>query len=98
MGWRGLRAGDRLTLCREVMGRRRADRHVEPLVRIVDVEVLAVGRERLDAITADEVVAEGFPEMTPEQFVEFFCDSHRGCTPDSTVTRIQWRYLPPTGV
>lgn len=98
MGWRGLRAGDRLTLCRKVMGRRRADGHVEPLVRIVDVEVLEVGQERLDAITPDEVVAEGFPEMTPEQFVEFFCASHRGCTPDSTVTRIQWRYLPPAGV
>ncbi|WP_433603724.1 hypothetical protein ACQPXH_33230 (plasmid) [Nocardia sp. CA-135953] len=95
MGWRNLSAGERLTLCRKVMGRRRADGRVEPLVRIVDVEVLAVQRERLDAITPDEVVAEGFPEMTPEQFVDFFCGSHRGCTPDSTVTRIQWRYLPP---
>ncbi|MGV9838027.1 hypothetical protein ACWDUL_28035 [Nocardia niigatensis] len=98
MGWRNLRPGERLTLCRKVMGRRRADGRVEPLVRIVDVEVLAVGRERLGAITPDEVVAEGFPEMTPAQFVEFFCGSHRGCTPDSTVTRIQWRYLPPAGV
>ncbi|MFD9614755.1 hypothetical protein ACFWWS_35855, partial [Streptomyces sp. NPDC059083] len=84
MGWRDLRTGERLTLCRKVMGRRRADGHVEPLVRIVDVEVVEVGRERLDAITPDEVAAEGFPEMTPQQFVEFFCGSHRGCTPDST--------------
>ncbi|WP_306358958.1 MULTISPECIES: hypothetical protein [unclassified Nocardia] len=98
MGWRNLRAGERLTLCRKVMGRRRADGRVEPLVRIVDVEVVAVRRERLDTITVDEVVAEGFPEMTPQQFVRFFCDSHRGCTPDSTVTRIQWRYLPPLAV
>ncbi|MBF6162984.1 hypothetical protein IU491_29180 [Nocardia cyriacigeorgica] len=75
------------------MGRRRG----EPLVRIVDVEVLAVRREPLEAITPDEVVAEGFPEMTPEQFVEFFCDSHTGCTPDSEVTRIEWRYLDPAG-
>ncbi len=95
MGWRDLRAGTRLTLCRKVMGRRRADGYVEPLVRITDVEVVAVRRERLDAITPDEVVAEGFPEMSPPEFVEFFCDSHRGCTPDSTVTRIQWRYLDP---
>ncbi|MFE2961987.1 ASCH domain-containing protein [Nocardia tengchongensis] len=93
MGWRNLRAGDRLTLCRKVMGRRRADGHVEPLVRIVDVEVLAVSQERLGAINADEVVAEGFPAMSPPEFVEFFCNSHRGCTPDSTVTRIQWRYM-----
>ena len=71
------------------MGRRAG----EPLVRIVDVEVVEVGRERLDTITADEVVAEGFPEMTPVQFVAFFCDSHTGCTPESEVTRdFRWRY------
>ena len=88
-GWTFLRAGERLTLCRKVMGRRRG----EPLVRIVDVEVLNVRRERLDAITADDVLAEGFPDMTPEQFVEFFCATHKGCTPASDITRIRWRYL-----
>lgn len=88
MGWLTLQPGTRLTLCRKVMGRRRG----EPLVRIVDVEVLDVGRERLDTITPDEVRAEGF-DMTPAEFVEFFCGSHKGCTPESMVTRIRWRYL-----
>ncbi|GGL05661.1 hypothetical protein GCM10011588_20160 [Nocardia jinanensis] len=64
MGWHVLEPGDRLTLCRKVMGRRRG----EPLVRIVDVRVLAVRRERLDEITPDEVRAEGFPEMTPAEW------------------------------
>jgi len=89
MGWLHLAPGTRLTLCRKVMGRRKG----EPLVRIVDVEVVAVRRERLDIITAAEVRAEGFPDMTPQQFVEFFCNSHTGCAPDSMVTRIEWRYL-----
>lgn len=88
MGWRMLAPGTRLTLCRKVMGRRRG----EPLVQIVDVEVLDVCRERLDTITADEVRAEGFPGLTPAQFVEFFCSTHTGCTPESTITRIAWRY------
>ncbi|MFI7531477.1 hypothetical protein [Nocardia salmonicida] len=88
-GWAYLRPGERLTLCRKVMGRRRG----EPLVRIVDVEVLDIRREPLDAITADDVRAEGFPDMTPTQFVEFFCATHKGCTPSSEVTRIHWRYL-----
>ncbi|MEV6073391.1 hypothetical protein AB0L82_43175 [Nocardia sp. NPDC052001] len=96
-GWRNLRAGQRITLCRKVMGRRRRDGSVEPLVRITDVEILEVTPERLADITRDEVVAEGFPEMNPQEFVEFFCRTHRGCTPDSTVTRIQWRYLVPDG-
>jgi hypothetical protein len=93
MGWHVLRPGDRLTLCRKVMGRRRG----EPLVRIVAVRVLAVRRERLDEITSDEVLAEGFPEMSPAQFVEFFCGTHKGCTPESMVTRIEWQYLEPAG-
>jgi hypothetical protein len=90
-----LRAGDRLTLCTKVMGRR----HGEPLVRIVDVEVISVRRERLDAITMADAAAEGFPEMTdPTEFVDFFCGTHKGCRPDSEVTRIEWRYLddPPS--
>ncbi|WP_245567478.1 hypothetical protein [Nocardia vinacea] len=89
MGWLGLEPGTRLTLCRKVMGRRRG----EPLVRIVDVVVEDVRRERLALITAEDVRAEGFPDWTPNEFVAFFCRSHRGCTPETTVTRIQWRYL-----
>lgn len=89
MGWTHLRAGERLTLCRKVMGRRRG----EPLVRIVDVEILDIRRERLDTITADDVIAEGFPAMSPQEFVEFFCATHKGCTSSSEVTRIRWRYL-----
>ncbi|WP_245714166.1 hypothetical protein [Nocardia vaccinii] len=89
MGWLMLQSGARLTLCRKVMGRRKG----EPLVRIVDVEVSAVRRERLDLITQEEIAAEGFPQMSPAEFVEFFCASHTGCAPDSTITRIQWRYL-----
>ncbi|MGN2642516.1 hypothetical protein ACTD5D_41345 [Nocardia takedensis] len=88
-GWKMLRGGERLTLCRKVMGRRRG----EPLVRICDVEVVSVRREPLNAITAADVAAEGFPDWTPEEFVEFFCGTHRGCEPSSEVARIEWRYL-----
>lgn len=88
-GWRMLRAGDQLTLCRKVMGRRGG----EPLERIVNVEVVSVRRERLDAITPADVAAEGFPQMTPAQFVEFFCSTHRGCGPGTEVARIEWQYL-----
>ncbi len=88
-GWRMLRAGDQLILCRKVRGRRRG----EPLERIAAVEVTSVRREPLDAITAADVVAEGFPEMAPAQFVTFFCRTHGGCGHDTEVTRIAWRYL-----
>jgi hypothetical protein len=74
-----------------VMGRRRG----EPLERIADVRVVSVRREPLDAITAGDVAAEGFPQMTPAEFVAFFCGTHRGCEPVTEITRIEWRYLDP---
>ncbi len=43
LGWTFLKPGDRLTLCRKVMGRKPG----EPLVRLADVEVVSVRRERL---------------------------------------------------
>jgi hypothetical protein len=88
-GWRMVEPGDRLTLCRKVMGRRKG----EPLVRIVDVEVVDVRRERLDAITNDDVRREGFPDWSTAEFVAFFCQTHKGVQPSSEVTRIEWRYL-----
>jgi hypothetical protein len=88
-GWRMLRVGDQLTLCRKVMGRRRG----EPLERIAAVKVVSLRREPLDAISAADVAAEGFPQWTPEEFVSFFCRTHRGCGPGTEVTRIEWRYL-----
>ena len=94
LGWLMLKPGDRLTLCRKVMGRRKG----EPLVRLAEVEVVAVGRERLNAITADDVRREGFPLETPGWFVQFFCNTHRGAQPDTKVTRIRWRYLDAEAV
>jgi hypothetical protein len=91
LGWRMLKPGDHLTLCRKVMGRRKDD----PLVRICEVEVVDVLREKLWHITEEDVEREGFDlnEWQPSDFVEFFCE-HMNCKPDTAVTRIEWRYLP----
>lgn len=87
-GWLMVKPGDVITLCRKVMGRKGA-----PLVRIVDVEVVSVRRERLDRIDADEVAREGFPDMTPAEFIRRFFVAPQGIQPADEVTRIEWRYL-----
>lgn len=95
LGWRQLEPGDRLTLCRKVMGRKRRDGTVEPLVRLAEVEVVSVRRERLDSITDGDVIREGFDQWLigpASSFVRFFCQ-HMKCRPDTEVTRIEWRYL-----
>jgi hypothetical protein len=88
LGWRMLQPGDRLTLCRKVMGRRKD----EPLVRICEVEVVGARREPLCLISQVDVIREGFSGMTRSEFIEFFCD-HMKCAPCADITRIEWRYL-----
>lgn len=103
LGWRHAYPGMRLTLCRKVMGRKRADGTVEPLVRLAEVEIVDVRRERLRDITDEDVVLEGLdnPAWTADPwgpagcFVAFFTQ-HMRCQPDTEVTRIEWRYLTTT--
>ena len=88
-GRRILREGDRLTLCEKSQGRKSG----EPIVRVAEVEVVDVRRERLDAITADEVAREGFPDWTPGEFIAHFFVKAQGIQPDAEVTRIEWKYV-----
>jgi hypothetical protein len=39
-----------------------------------------------------EVVLEGFPELTPEQFVKMFCEMNN-CEPETEITRILFDYV-----
>lgn len=92
LGWRMLKPGDTLTLCRKVQGRKPG----EPLVRLAEVRVVDVRRERLNEITQEEVVKEGFPTASPLWFVDFFCERMR-TWPRVLVTRIEWEYLDGEG-
>ncbi len=83
LGWWDLVAGERVMLCEKCMGRKAG----EPLVRIVEVEIVSCRLEKLREMTDDrayglaECSAEGFgnhPELkNPEGFVPFFIASHR---------------------
>lgn len=93
-GWRFLKAGDVLNAVNKVRGFRPGEHPVLlAQIRVTDVRV-----EPLKAITAVDVVAEGLAahwdvEGVPERFIEFFCKTHKGCTPETEVTRIAFEYL-----
>lgn len=89
VGWRNLKPGDHLHAVEKGMGLKRGQK----VVRLRRIEVTSVRHERLDAITPDDVVREGFPEMTPLEFIELFCRTHQGCTPATIVNRIEFKYL-----
>ena len=100
-GWQFVKPGDTITLCRKVMGRKKG----EPLVRLAEVEVVSARRESLSLLRDDlvgygqrEVEREGFPGMTPGEFIRRFFVDAQGIREDEFVTRIEWRYLDSPGV
>jgi len=92
-GWATLRAGTLLQPVDRVMGFRapQKPKHLGPPIRVVSVR-----RERLDAITAEDVEREGMPGVSPQEFVSVFCRAMRmRCLPSQIVTRIEFGYLEP---
>lgn len=51
-------------------------------------ELLAVNK-CMGLLTPSDVVREGSPGFTPEQFIDHFCDA-MGCPPNTVVTRIEF--------
>jgi hypothetical protein len=89
LGWKFLKPGDRLTLCRKVMGRKPG----EPLERIAEVEVVSVRREPLMAITDEDVRAECVPiadAAGQERFDELWVADGQ---PWSTVQPATWAWV-----
>lgn len=90
-GWTHARAGQRVLAVEKARAVRVEDRVELGIVEFVDVR-----REPLEAITAEDVVAEGFPGMTPEEFVTMFCRLNR-CERNVSVTRIVFRRVEREG-
>lgn len=95
-GKRIIKPGDHLTLCEKVQGRKPG----EPLVRICEVEVVAVTREPLHRVgKPGELTREGFAELDyfdDESGVWEFWERYfeaQGIAIDDDVTRIEFRYL-----
>lgn len=67
------------------------------------IRITGIRRERLDRMIKDaaygfsECAREGFPSPHPKSspgcFVEFYCRSHKGVTPDSVITRIEFEHI-----
>lgn len=99
LGWLQIKPGDLIRPVRKCMGLRPGEK-IQPLRD--PLRVVSVRRERLDLMTTDldygidEVRREGFaknPEYGwPSAWVAMFCDTHKGCTPSTVITRIEFAY------
>jgi hypothetical protein len=88
MGWWSLVPGDLLQPIYKGMGLKKGEK--QQLLGC-PIEVVEAYAESLDAITQLDVILEGFPTWTPEQFVEFFCKKNR-CLPTIQPNRIAFKY------
>jgi hypothetical protein len=105
MGWRTAAVGQQLCGVKKGMGLRPG----EKIERLGMIRLVSVTTEPLRRLTDDlhygfsETEREGFPEghplHYPSSFVRFFCRSHKGCTPDSEITRLEYEFVdsPPCG-
>ena len=89
LGWKNLKPGTVLIGAEKCQGLGKGGK-IKPLRKI---KVVDVRRETLSAITKEDCAAEGFPEMSPSDFILFFCRTHKGCAPSSQITRIQFECL-----
>lgn len=100
LGWRNLKPGVCISPVKKGMGLKPGEKieRLRPPLR-----VLGVRFEPLRRLTDDweyglvECMREGFGDhaeyRTPVSFVRMFCETHKGCTPDTIVTRIEFEYL-----
>lgn len=89
IGWWFIKPGDVLQPVVKARGLHRGEQvqRINGPIRIVSTRA-----EALNAITPDDVVREGYPRWTPEQFIKMFCWQMR-CKPDTIVNRIEFEYI-----
>ena len=89
LGWRFLNVGDELWAVEKAMGFKKG----EKINRLKKIRIIGKRYEPLQAIDKPDCIREGFPDMTPDDFVKMFC-SHMNCEPEQQVTRIEFEYIP----
>lgn len=88
-GWRFLKAGDLLRGVHKCQGLKAGEHPIELCV----IRVESVTYEPLHLITGADLVREGFPDMTKNEFIDMFCKSHKGVDRMTMVTRIKFSYV-----
>lgn len=87
-GWWFLKVGDVLMGVEKSMGLKKGEKVKE----LGLIEVISAYPEPLQDISPADVIREGFPHFTPEQFIEMLVSQYK-CDPAELINRIEFRYL-----
>jgi len=86
--WRNIAPGQLIQQVVKGMGIKKG----EKVEKIHVVRILSTQWQPVSEITQSDVIKEGFPIWTPEQFIEFYCDAH-GIYPEDVCNRIEFEYV-----
>jgi hypothetical protein len=99
LGWDNLKIGELVQAVEKAQGLKKG----EKVKKIHVIRIVSTHPEPLRALTDNldygftETAKEGFPEghryFWPSVFVEFFCKTHKHCTPDTPINRIEFEYV-----
>jgi len=89
LGWTFAKPGDIVQPVVKAQGLKKGER-VEKIGG--PIRILSVDRVVLGDISPQDVYREGFPQMTPREFVQMF-KAHNGGLKGQIVTRIQFEYI-----
>ncbi len=88
ISWWFLKPGDRVQAVVKGMGLKKG----EKIQKLKVIEIVSTRKEILCTITKNDCIREGFPDLTPCEFVKMLCD-HSGVLPSITVNRIEFKYI-----
>lgn len=88
LGWANLRPGELFAAIVKGQGLKKGE-HVE---RLAVLRCVSNSAERLDAIQKADCRREGFPHLSPGEFVRMFCRLNK-CRPEQIVNRIEFEYV-----
>lgn len=88
LGWDKVKIGEVLNGVEKCQGLKKGEKQV----KLGQHRVTGFRKEPLSAITKEDCIKEGFPELSPPEFVEMFA-KHNRCEPDTTVNRIEFEYV-----
>ena len=90
-GWAWLQAGTLLQSVEKGQGLKKGETvtRIGPPIRVLDVS-----RVPLTHIDQDDVRREGFPDMTPQEFIDFYARSNKLKVAERVmITRIEFEYV-----
>lgn len=88
LGWWTLQAGEIICAAEKCQGLKKGQK----VVRIGPIRIVNARTEHLWDITPEELVREGFPGMSPDDYVTMFCQQH-SIAPNGWVRRIEFEFV-----